>query len=115
VLGHFFFEYLLEDDLHALAHSGFHVQLDIVFELVSRGQVSPFSLETHNLPDTIRVSTGLWPSSWYSKNAVKDVGFMVNEAPPSTRGAAFLLQWSPSNTKGGSRYGPRNGKVVFRR
>jgi hypothetical protein len=53
VLGHSFFEYLLEDDLHALAHSGFHVQFDVVFEVVSRGQVPPFSLETHNLPDTI--------------------------------------------------------------
>jgi CspA family cold shock protein len=28
---------------------------------------------------------------------------MVSEAP-STRGAAFLLQWSPSNTKGGLQY-----------
>jgi hypothetical protein len=54
-----------------------------------------------------RGSTGLWPSSWYSKNVVEDVGFMVNEAPPSTRGAAFLLRWSPSNTKGGLQIWPK--------
>jgi len=53
VLGHFFLEYLLQNGFDALADSGFHVQLHVVFELVSRGQVSPFSLETHNLPDTI--------------------------------------------------------------
>jgi hypothetical protein len=35
------------------------------------------------------------------------VGFMVNEAPPSTRGAAFLLQWSPRNTKGGLQIWPK--------
>jgi cold shock protein len=41
------------------------------------------------------------PCSWYNKGGVRDVGFMVTEAPPSTRGAAFLLRWSPRNTKGG--------------
>ena len=50
---------------------------------------------------------GSWPSSWYNESAVKDVGFMVNEAPPSTRGAAFLLQWSPRNTKGGLQIWPK--------
>ncbi|WP_219974698.1 hypothetical protein, partial [Rubrobacter xylanophilus] len=29
------------------------VQLHVVLELMLRGQVSPFSLETHKLPDTI--------------------------------------------------------------
>src|ERR687894_3014977 len=28
-----------------------------------------------------------------------DVGFMVSEAPPSTRGAAFLLRWSPKRER----------------
>jgi CspA family cold shock protein len=28
---------------------------------------------------------------------------MVTEAPPSTRGAAFLLRWSPRKRKAGSR------------
>src|SRR5215208_8025731 len=54
-----------------------------------------------------RGSTELWPSSWYSKNVVEDVGFMVNEAPPSTRGAAFLLQWSPRTRKAGSSRWPK--------
>src|SRR5918998_826601 len=34
-------------------------------------------------------------------NTDEDVGFMVTEAPPSTRGAAFLLRWSPRNKEGG--------------
>jgi CspA family cold shock protein len=38
---------------------------------------------------------------WYSSSAVKDVGFMVTEVPPSTRGAAFLLRWGPRNKEGG--------------
>jgi cold shock protein len=33
--------------------------------------------------------------------ADEDVGFMVTEAPPSTRAAAFLLRWSPRNEEGG--------------
>jgi hypothetical protein len=31
-----------------------------------------------------RDSTGFWSNSWYSKNAVEDVGFMVTEAPLPT-------------------------------
>ena len=44
---------------------------------------------------------GFRPRLWYSNNAVEDLGFMVTEAPPSTRGAAFLLRWSPRKKKGG--------------
>src|SRR5688500_19619792 len=40
---------------------------------------------------------------------------MVSEAPPSTREAAFLLQWSPKSERWAPVYGPRNGKVVQRR
>jgi hypothetical protein len=53
VLSHLFLEHLFEDDLHALADSGFDIQLHVVFELAFRGQVPPFSLETHKLPDAI--------------------------------------------------------------
>jgi hypothetical protein len=52
-LGHLLLEHLFEDGLHALAYSGFDVQLDVVFELAFCGQVPPFSLGTHKLPDTI--------------------------------------------------------------
>jgi len=55
VLCHFFFEHLFEDGLHALTDSGFHVQLEVMLELMLLwAQVPPFSLETHKLPDTIR-------------------------------------------------------------
>jgi hypothetical protein len=53
-LGHLLLEDLFEDGLHALAYSGFDVQLDVVFELAFCGQVPPFSLGTHKLPDTIQ-------------------------------------------------------------
>jgi cold shock protein len=33
--------------------------------------------------------------------ADEDVGFMVTEAPPSTRRSGFLLRWSPRNEEGG--------------
>ena len=55
---------------------------------------------------------GFRPRSWYTRHAVIDVGFMVTEAPPSIRGVAFLLRWSPQGRKAGSRNGPRNGQVV---
>jgi hypothetical protein len=54
VLRHLFFKHLLKDGLNVLSDSGFHVQLHAMLELVFRGQVSLSSLETHNLPDTIR-------------------------------------------------------------
>jgi len=54
VLGHLLLEYLFEDGLDALVDSGLYVQLHVMLELMLlRGQVSPFSLETRNLPDTI--------------------------------------------------------------
>src|SRR5918994_2974028 len=55
------------------------------------------------------------PHPWYSKDAVRNAGFMVTEAPTPTRGAAFLLRWSPRRERRAPVYGPRNGKVVFRR
>jgi hypothetical protein len=60
VLRHLLLEHLLEDGVHPLAHSGFYVQLDVMPKIVVfRGQVSPFSLETHKLPDTVCVSNGV--------------------------------------------------------
>jgi CspA family cold shock protein len=38
---------------------------------------------------------GLWPSSWYNKNTVKDVGFMVNEAPPSSERSGIFIAVEP--------------------
>lgn len=60
---------------------------------------------THPEPSASFAASGVKTQD--NKNAVKDVGFMVNEAPPSTRGAAFLLQWSPRNTKGGLQIWPK--------
>jgi hypothetical protein len=54
MLGHLLLlEHLLQDGLHALTDPGLYVQLDVMLELMLLlGQVPPFSLETHNLPDT---------------------------------------------------------------
>src|SRR5215212_1392999 len=59
---------------------------------------------------------GLRPCSWYSKNAVKDVGFMVSyKRRPQQEERLFYCSGAPGTRKVDSRYGPRNGKVVFRR
>jgi CspA family cold shock protein len=42
-----------------------------------------------------RISTGLRPSSWYSESAVKDVGFMVSEAPPSSERSGIFIAVEP--------------------
>jgi hypothetical protein len=45
VLGHLFFEDLLQHRLHALADPGLYVQIHVVLKLLLLcGQVSPFSL-----------------------------------------------------------------------
>ena len=38
---------------------------------------------------------GPWPSSWYNESAVKDVGFMVNEAPPSSERSGIFIAVEP--------------------
>jgi CspA family cold shock protein len=40
-------------------------------------------------------STGLWPSSWYDKNAVKDVGFMVSEKRRPQREERLFIAVEP--------------------
>ena len=59
----------------------------------------------------LRDEAGPTPGLWYDENAVEDVGFMVTEAPPS-QGSGFFIAVEPQKRKVGSRYGPRNGKVV---
>jgi hypothetical protein len=68
MLGHLLFEHLLQDGLYALAHSGLDIHLDFMLELVFRGQASPFSLETHKLPDTISTtSVNRTPKGWCTR------------------------------------------------
>src|SRR5215213_7779949 len=78
-------EHLLQDAFDALAHSGLYVELDVKLELVFRGQVSPFSLETHNLPDAIgpRPHVGLRPDNgkcrWYTLLFISNFTFNRTE------------------------------------
>src|SRR3712207_8080177 len=56
-------------------------------------------------PEAPRIGPGPYgisrPHPWYSKDAVKDAGFMVTEAPPPTRseerrvGKECRSRWSP--------------------
>jgi hypothetical protein len=61
-LGPLLLEHLLQDGPYILTYSGLDIQLHVVLEVLMlfRGQVSPSSLETHNLPDAIQL-TGPYP------------------------------------------------------
>src|SRR5215203_1433845 len=46
-----------------------------------------------------RGPTGFGPCSWYSRDAVRDVGFMVSESAALNQRSGFLLRWSPQSER----------------